>query len=227
MNKNLVLEHLRQHQLNFIHFVDISHLPEDQNKGYATAILFGTVFSKPYLKEVTANRNYVAQMKQNNTIKSDEFYLTELKTDGIADKLAQFIRDNGYSSYSQSEKNVEATGFYNSSTYTTPLPHKTIALQAGLGWIGKHNLLVTEQYGSAISMCSVLTNAPLQAIRKEPLKSKCGTCSTCQQVCLPNAIKGELWHYGMDRDDIIAIKKCSPCLQCLVQCPWTQKYINS
>jgi epoxyqueuosine reductase len=221
-----LLTEIEKQDVDFIYFVDISHLTDIQNKGYSTAILFGIALSKDYLEKVSANPDYVEQMKINKTIKNDEFHLTELKTDKIADNIEKYIVSKGFKAYSQSEENILKTGYYDKENRKTPLPHKTIAGLAGLGWIGKHNLLVTEKYGSAISMCSVLTNAPLDSKRQEPSIPLCGNCNICRDICKTNAIKGKTWYCGIEREKIIDVFQCTTCLQCIVQCPWTKKYMN-
>ncbi len=212
----------------FIEFVDISSLSKYQNKGFPVAILFGIYLSPQYLQRVFKSPDYVEIMKMNNTIKEDEFFLMEQKTDSIADSLSSFLTSSGYNSYSQSENNIENSGFYNTTTKTTPLPNKTIAVMAGLGWIGKHNLLVTPNYGSAISMCSVLTDATIMTDTNKTIYSDslCGTCATCKNICKKGAINGMNWNINISREEIIDIFKCSPCLKCMVHCPFTQKYIN-
>ncbi len=221
-----LLNEIKKQKVDFVRFVDISHLTTEQNKGYPTAILIGITLSKEYLRKVASTPDYVEQMKVNRTIKDDEFHLTEIKTDKIADHLENYLGFRGFKAYSQSEDNILKTGYYDKEKKTTPLPHKTIAGLAGLGWIGKHNLLVTNEYGSAISMCSVLTNAPLESKRQEPLNPRCGNCNVCKEVCKANAIKGKIWNCGIAREKIVDVFLCTTCFQCVVQCPWTQKYIK-
>ncbi len=221
-----LLTEIKKQDVDFIYFVDISHLTMEQNKGYPIAILFGIKLSKNYLLKVAAKPDYVEHMKINKTIKNDEFHLTELKTDKIADYLEEFIESKGFKAYSQSENNILKTGYYDQENKETPLPHKTIAGLAGLGWIGKHNLMVTKKYGSAISMCSVLTDASLESNRQRPIDPLCGDCNICRKICKTNAIKGEIWERGITRERIVDVFLCTTCFQCLVQCPWTKKYIK-
>jgi len=217
---------IREQGADFILAADISRLPDEQNKGFPGAILFGIVLSKEYLRTVAADPEYVEKMKINNTINDDEFHLAEIKTDSIADYTESFIISSGFHAYSQSEENILKTGFYDKERNSTPLPHKTIAGYAGMGWIGKHNLLITPGYGSAISMCSVLTDVPLKSVFNEPEPSQCGNCDICVESCSVNAIKGNSWRDGISRDEIVDVFLCNSCLQCMVQCPWTQKYIG-
>lgn len=225
--ENDIKTYLKNQGAHFIHFVDISHLSEKQNKGFPTAILFGIVLSPDYLTEISNTPAYVEKKKQSKQIQYDEFHLTELKTDQIADKLAHFLKEKGYNTYSQSEDNIAKTGFYNKQNNSTPLPHKTIARLAGLGWIGKHNLLVTPQFGSAISMCAVLTNAPVQTKIHAPIESKCGNCTICVEICPTNALSGNMWNAETSRDNLLDYTQCITCIECLVHCPWTQKYIQN
>ena len=210
----------------FIYFIDISQLSEAQNKGYANAILFGIPLSPGFLQKITDMPDYVQKMIEADQIEEDEFHQKELRTDAIADSIADYIHSKGYAAYSQSEKNIGATGFYDELSKRTPLPHKTIAGLAGLGWIGKHNLLVTNEFGSAVSLCTVLTDAPLKTILYDPLESQCGDCDICKKICSINAIKGNHWSISSARDDLVDVNKCTTCLKCLVFCPWTQKYMK-
>jgi epoxyqueuosine reductase QueG len=214
------------YKFDFLHFVNISHLTKEQNKGFETAILFGKALSKNYLRKIASRPDYVEQLKLNKTITDDEFYLTEISVDKIADEIEQFIISKGFKAYSQSEKNIINTGFYDKENRQTPLPHKTIAGLAGIGWIGKNNLLVTKKFGSAISMCSVLTNVPLSSTLRNPIPPKCGNCQICMEICKTNALKGKAWESDIQREKILDVFKCSTCFQCVVQCPWTKKYFN-
>jgi len=217
---------LKKQGADFVYFVDISNLQIKQNKRFHAAVLFGIALCPEYLQKVSRTPKYVQKMKQINEIEKDEFHLTELKTDKIADTFAKYLTETGFSAYSQSEENIYNTGHYNKTTKSTPLPHKTIALMAGIGWIGKHNLLITPEFGSAISMCTVLTNAPLKTILKSPTQAQCGSCTICKEICPVKAIKGKSWEFVQSRDEIVNVYKCSTCLECMVLCPFTQAYIN-
>jgi len=66
------------------------------------------------------------------------------------------------------------------------LSHKHVAKLAGLGWIGRNNLLVNEQFGSRIRLLTLLTNLPL--VIDSPQSRDCGSCRTCLSVCPAEAI---------------------------------------
>ncbi|MHB8109533.1 MAG: 4Fe-4S binding protein [Syntrophorhabdaceae bacterium] len=67
--------------------------------------------------------------------------------------------------------------------------HKKVGVMAGLGWIGRNNLLVHPRFGSAARYNSVLTDMPLETNRE--LGSDCGTCEACIHACPAGAIKME------------------------------------
>ncbi|MBM3253210.1 MAG: epoxyqueuosine reductase [Candidatus Omnitrophica bacterium] len=65
--------------------------------------------------------------------------------------------------------------------------HKHIAVRAGLGWLGRNNLVVNPRYGSRIRFSTVLTDMVLP--ESEQINIDCGDCSDCIKVCPACAIK--------------------------------------
>lgn len=67
--------------------------------------------------------------------------------------------------------------------------HKKIGALAGLGWIGRNNLLVNPDLGARFRLVTVLTDMPLEA--GSPLEFGCGSCRACLSPCPAGAIKAE------------------------------------
>jgi len=65
--------------------------------------------------------------------------------------------------------------------------HKIIGRLAGLGWIGRNNLLVNPQLGSRHRLVTILTDMPLEP--DEVLDRDCGACLACLETCPAQAIK--------------------------------------
>lgn len=65
--------------------------------------------------------------------------------------------------------------------------HRQAASKAGLGWIGRNNLLISPEFGARTRLVSVLTNFPL-SIGKE-IDTGCGSCQQCIKACPAGAIK--------------------------------------
>jgi epoxyqueuosine reductase len=66
------------------------------------------------------------------------------------------------------------------------LSHKKIGVLAGLGWIGRNNLLVNPGLGSRFRLVTVLTDMPLES--GAPLEFSCGVCRACLAPCPARAI---------------------------------------
>ncbi|MGN6370952.1 MAG: tRNA epoxyqueuosine(34) reductase QueG [Phycisphaerae bacterium] len=69
---------------------------------------------------------------------------------------------------------------------TGPLLERDLAAAAGLGWIGKHTLLIHPRHGSFFLLGELVTS--LDAAPDSPLTDHCGTCTRCIQACPTNAI---------------------------------------
>jgi epoxyqueuosine reductase len=61
-----------------------------------------------------------------------------------------------------------------------------LARKAGLGWRGKHTLLLNRHYGSMFFLGEILVDMPLPL--DEEQEEHCGTCQACMEVCPTQAI---------------------------------------
>lgn len=222
--RGLIEAELAPHGASFVHFVDLSSLPKERSRGFPTAILIGISLSKEFVKKVTDSPDYVEDLIRSKDFSSDEYLQKEQQVDRLADQIEDFLSQKGYSAVSQSEARNLRNGLFDEEKKSSILPHKTIANLAGLGWIGKNNLLVTKEFGCAFCMCTVLTDAPLKPISRPPSDSHCHQCEVCKMVCPTDAIFGTIWKKGTPREEIVDVEKCKTCLKCMILCPWTQKY---
>lgn len=69
---------------------------------------------------------------------------------------------------------------------SAPILERPLAQQAGLGWIGKHSLLLDETAGSWFFLGELLVNLALPA--DEPHPGDCGSCVACITSCPTGAI---------------------------------------
>ncbi|MFO7674957.1 MAG: hypothetical protein R6X12_01365 [bacterium] len=67
------------------------------------------------------------------------------------------------------------------------LSHKRVAVAAGLGWLGRNNLLVTPRHGAQVRLVTVLTDLPLPP--PGPPAGDCGDCRACLAACPCGAIR--------------------------------------
>ncbi len=72
---------------------------------------------------------------------------------------------------------------------TAHVSHKKIGRLAGLGWIGRNNLLVNPEWGARFRLVTVLTDMPLAA--DKPINGDCGNCRACIDVCPAAAIHSD------------------------------------
>ena len=69
---------------------------------------------------------------------------------------------------------------------SAPIMERPLAEKAGLGWTGKHTLLINPKAGSWFFLGELLVDIPLP-IDKTP-KNECGSCVACLKICPTNAI---------------------------------------
>ena len=187
---------------------------------------------------VPVPRHIVEDLKTAPTQEYLEMYgILNRKLDAMVEAGAAFLAEKGY----QAVANTTKVTPWNRTDLQTTLPHKTVATRAGLGWIGKNCLLVTKEYGGAIRISTILTDAPLPA--DQPMEeSQCGKCSKCVEACPGGALKGVKWKAGMGREEIMDSQICLEtqpkvmkaatgveadiCGKCYAVCPYTQGYLN-
>ena len=219
--------YLIKHGANEVGFADITNF--SPKEGLNSSVVFYITYPKEIIigMENAPTIEYFQEMMHLN-----------IRLDTLGMLCEEYLINEGYDAYAQTKKRL-GTDFGEFNSFE--LPHKTIATRAGLGWIGKSALFTTLNYGSALRLSSVLTNAPLDF--GEPiLKSKCGKCMICKEACPGGAISGKNWNYTLKRNDFYDDKKCEKyalvvseenlgkpdtvCGKCIYACPHTQKYIK-
>lgn len=76
--------------------------------------------------------------------------------------------------------------YFESAVDTKPLLERTLAQQAGLGFIGKQTQLLSLQFGPWLFLSEIVTNLELDP--DEPFNGSCGTCRRCIDECPTQAI---------------------------------------
>jgi epoxyqueuosine reductase len=222
-----LVQFLRERDAVVVGFADLTDLPADVRAGMPVGVSFA----------VSLTPSIAAAMPDGpSQAYSDEYDSKNAHLSRVAEEAAEFLRQRGHSA-----EPLASTGVgVNPDTLSTRLPHKTVATKAGLGWVGKCALLITEGYGAAIRFCSVLTDADLPLA--EPItESRCGQCTECMKVCPGGAVKGPNWYAGIPRDEIFDAFACrdaqgrrraaagiakTGCGLCIVACPYTKRYLS-
>ncbi|BBO99908.1 epoxyqueuosine reductase [Sulfuriferula nivalis] len=86
------------------------------------------------------------------------------------------------------ERIQAAVGEFNYRVFTDSAPVMEVALatKAGLGWRGKHTLLLNREAGSWFFLGEIYTDLPLPV--DEPVSAHCGVCQACIDICPTQAI---------------------------------------
>lgn len=108
----------------------------------------------------------------------DTYQAINVRLDAMAEGCAALLRTHGYQATANTEEHLP-TGAEDRS----PLPHKAVACRAGLGWIGKNNLLTTPDFGGAVRLCTVVTDAPLPTA--EPFSPAVAAAAECAWTPAP------------------------------------------
>ncbi|HEY0664618.1 MAG TPA: tRNA epoxyqueuosine(34) reductase QueG [Gallionella sp.] len=131
----------------------------------------------------------------------------------------------------------EAVAEYDGRVFTdsAPVMEVELARKAGLGWRGKHTLLLSREHGSRFFLGEIYLNLPLPV--DAPQQAHCGTCTRCIEVCPTQAI---IAPYRLDARRCISyltieLKGSIPvelrplignriygCDDCQLVCPWNR-----
>jgi epoxyqueuosine reductase len=101
--------------------------------------------------------------------------------DELALKVTHFIQTRGWNALP-----IPASQIIDWQNQRAHISHKHVAVQAGLGWIGRNNLLVTPRFGSQVRLVTVLTDMPIRV--DQPLGWGCGECRACIPSCPSRSI---------------------------------------
>jgi epoxyqueuosine reductase len=228
MNLNEQIQTLLKEQgADLVGFADVSDLPAEMTGGLGAAVSIAVRLDPSIVREISngpTHRYYKEYVRVNELLGESCRQVADLLT-----------------SRGRRARAIEATtANFNSRTLSMPVQHKTIATRAGLGWIGKSALLITEEYGPAVRLGSVLTDTELET--GEPVdSSRCGECHKCVDCCPAGAIAGSNWNLGAPRESMFDAFVCCDtakrlagrqgieariCGICINACPWTQKYLS-
>jgi epoxyqueuosine reductase len=124
---------------------------------------------------------------------------------------------------------------YRVFTDSAPVMEVALAAKSGIGWRGKHTLLLNRDAGSMFFLGELYTDLPLPV--DEPVSAHCGQCRACIDVCPTQAILGP---YRLDARRCISyltieLKGSIPvelrplignrvygCDDCQLVCPWNK-----
>lgn len=148
-------------------------LPEKSTQGFDSAISIGVTLSEAIFDTLES---------APNNIYFHHYRTANVFLDQLSFKLSNIIQNAGFRALP-----VAASQIVDWQKQTAHLSHKKIGVLAGLGWIGRNNLLVNEKFGCRLRLATILTDMPLK-IDKATLDN-CGSCRMCIKACPVTAIK--------------------------------------
>ena len=121
----------------------------------------------------------------------------------------------------------------NETDLLAPFSFKFAAVNAGLGWIGKNDVVVTRRYGPRVRLSAVLIDAAFEYAARI---GKClcpDDCAACVGICPCRALRDRRWDIDTLRSEMIDYHRCnrmrsaaikklgrkSACGLCLTVCP--------
>jgi epoxyqueuosine reductase len=118
---------------------------------------------------------------------------------------------------------------------SAPVMEVSLAQRSGLGWRGKHTLLLSRDAGSMFFLGELFVS--LDLVRDTPVSEHCGTCSRCIEVCPTQAIVAPyqldarrcvsyltIEHHGAIPEELRPLmgNRIYGCDDCQLVCPWNK-----
>ena len=163
--------------------------------------------------------------------RTSRLYLSEFILDVVKplEPISDFLKTSGYQA-------IVCDGTLEGGSI---IPLKLAAIRAGIGWQGKHSLLISKKFGTFLALGGIITDADLDhSAIEEP--DRCRNCDKCQIAC-PMA--------ALDQPYVLKVKKCmsyqlqvdglseetqaamdnrvGDCEICQDSCPWNAKHVKS
>ncbi len=219
---------LRNHGADIVAAGDLSSTPPEPRNGLSRALVIGEALDPRIIAGIANGPTweYCHEYRRANALLSE-----------LARLAARMLTDAGY----RADPLEPTSEGFDKATLSARFSHKMAATRAGIGWIGKNDLLITPGFGSAVRYATVLTDADIGT--GTPVdRSKCGSCTACVDACPVHAPSGKLWDVSLVREDFFDVRACyrtasayneangfghTICGICIAVCPWTKKYIES
>lgn len=152
---------------------DEFEIAEDARQGLNRAVCLGVGLSGSILSEIHS---------QPTKLYFHHYRTANMFLDQMSFRVSRWLEDRGARALA-----IPASQILDWQKQTAHLSHKKIGELAGLGWLGRNNLLVSKKFGAQIRITTILTNYKLK--QNSPLKDDCGACQVCLRFCPAGAIK--------------------------------------
>ena len=196
-------------------FADIAYSP------YAARYACALVFAVPYGEQLTP-KTYTEERFEAG------IQAARMRLEPIVAEVEAVLRRAGVRYW------VPPVAQENETDLLAPFSFKFAAVNAGIGWIGKNDVVITRRYGPRVRLSAILIDAALPC--GEPkTRSECPDgCTACVDICPCKALKNRQWTIDTQRAEMIDYHRCnrmrsafiprlgrkSACGLCLAACPF-------
>jgi epoxyqueuosine reductase QueG len=152
---------------------DLTYVLPEAKSAVVFALAFDQNLIEPYFRK-----------EDHKSLDTNKVRTTTL-ANGIALEMAGFLQQYGYKAVPQLANFVYRTDSENGLMVSKPpISHRYLAVRSGVGYFGYSGHIITKEYGSAIALASVVTDAEL--VPTDPLSEEenyCDGCKLCLSVC--------------------------------------------
>lgn len=184
---------MRQQGIDIFGTSDVSEAVPEKFRKTPYAITLGVRLSDAVMDEVKdgPTKNYFHHYRTANAF-----------LDMCAMRCVIELQREGYMAVA-----IPASQTTNEAGIAGDFQHKTAANLAGLGFIGKSALFITNEFGPRVRFATVLTDMKFSGAGvKQP---ECGSCNACARACPCGAITGRMWEKGVRREELVDAALCS------------------
>jgi ferredoxin len=184
---------------------------------------FGQPIVVPHMNAISLAVGLSPRMLQTGPVIAEAAEIMRVYTRlaGMAVSLAAYIRSLGYP--------ARANVMSNYQVLSVP-----IAIEAGMGELGRHGLMITKELGSALKLATVTTDMPLVHDRGRDIgvAEFCEDCKLCAETCPSGAISQgprkivngvERWTINPEACFTVWNETGTDCGVCLASCPWNHE----
>ena len=193
-----ILKKYLQPSSDFIYgFANLEGLLDEEFKNYTFGISIGKKLDDD-----------IVDLVQNGPTMEYYHHYHNINTelDGVASQICKELNENGIRSQNIIPT-IKTTGD-ELKELKYKISHKMVATRAGLGWIGKTDLLISKKFGPRFRLVTILLEKPVDTENREINQSRCGTCDICVEKCPAQAANGKSWNIKTYRDGFFDAYKC-------------------
>jgi epoxyqueuosine reductase len=200
--------------------------PQSLHPGTSRILSLRMHYFPPNTEHIQALKNPETAYISRYALGRDYHKLIRKRLAKLAKQIEQFALAHGYTDEADQRPFVDSA----------PVLERPIAEKAGIAWIGKHTLALTEQDGSWFFLGELFTNIPFPQ-NQHTVTNKCGDCEACLKVCPTQAFPQPyeldarrcISYLTIEFDGVIPEEFREPignrvfgCDDCQAICPWNK-----